>query len=122
MDPDVGVLKEGQRQRRPRREQEGQPPEYQEAQGVHGVLAPAKGALGHQRHPAVALAKVVGIAPPTDPTPGDDDDDTYAEVVLALEAAFNGAREASQTGNWSEYGRLLNEIERLIAKLLEMTP
>ncbi len=69
-----------------------------------------------------ALAKVVGIAPPTDPTPGDDEDDTYVEIVAALETAFRGAQEASQRGDWAEYGRLIGEVERLIGRLLEMVP
>lgn len=69
-----------------------------------------------------ALAKVVGISPPTPPGPGDDEDDTYAEIVEALETAFRSAQEASQRGDWAEYGRLLTEVERLINRLLDFAP
>ena len=67
-----------------------------------------------------ALAKVVGITPPSGPGPDEGEDATYGEIAAALETAFRGAQEASRRGDWAEYGRLIGEVERLIGRLTEV--
>lgn len=66
-----------------------------------------------------ALGQLVGALPPTDEEPPvpPGTELTVAEISQALETAFERAQSASQSGDWAEYGRQLQELERLILQL-----
>lgn len=48
---------------------------------------------------------------------GDITSDQYNELIKKANEIFNKAKEASQKGNWSEYGEYINELETILGNL-----
>ena len=71
-----------------------------------------------------ALEKLFGkdtATPPTEEpkeeTPVEEVDQTTKTLIEAAVKAYDNAKAASQAGNWSEYGRFINELEGILKKL-----
>jgi uncharacterized membrane protein (UPF0182 family) len=72
-----------------------------------------------------ALSQLIGFTAPPDPERppvGDGENQGLSALVQALEDTFAQAQIASQSGNWAEYGRLIEELERIIGQLVNLAP
>ncbi len=66
-----------------------------------------------------AIERLFGISadkPPQRPEP-EYDDSNINDLINQANEVFNDANEASKTGNWAEYGRKLEELEKVLNQL-----
>jgi len=71
-----------------------------------------------------ALEKIFGkdtatppVEEPIEEGPAEEVDQTTRALIEAAVKAYYNAKAASQAGNWSEYGRFINELEGILKKL-----
>ncbi len=105
-------------------------PIYLQARGdnalpeMQRVIAAYGDRIVMERTLARALERIFGDGtqpPDDDPQPPDNGDATISELIQQAQTLFNQAQEALRSGQWAQYGQLMDQLEAVLARLNAQT-